>query len=757
MAEITCAPVGALDTSAHAPYMTIPAAARMLAVNTMKKRPPSYLFAFLLFVLLVSMSKRKILAGGYPDSDDGHSGDELKTTRSSLLDRGAASYAPPRISAVPAGTVGVFQFPQGGPSSRPTRPRPALSIQPTPATQPVLSLGPEGNPPNRLNSGSQSNSEAEPTLQNQARIRSTLSLERQINDLFDGLEAHMASTSERHQRTDDKITYLTTIVEKLISDRLAQPQGATSDPPPTVPAAAPLNPIVFTNPSPTAELGRIVSKVCSEARLRVGKKKPGPEENGVKDHIRTQFYQMIHVRSAKEIRPYFEDQFGKPDTLPSQFADPKTGYIDPCPYWPGTLAAQLEWIPTFLFRVRATIPSDQSDLSATLRKLSDEQILIYLHDGVFKTCQTTWRDARKTPEEIEAGRSIARQYQRRERKGAARGRQIKAIPSLQGPEWAYLSHSGYVSAEESDSEGGLIVKRPDYRPQWEINLYSAIDVAENVQAKPHSNRRTVPRRIELVSRPIPQLQRGTGAGKTFVQVPLCAFNKSWQAKNVDLLQKSAYLVNMKIVNKPDINAFLDMYPITAHVQTEQAGDNVGQGAYSRAADLDVDPAAEIPDGSTQIQGGDNISSSIPGAPTHKLAEHPRNEIPIDPALTGELEPSTVGPEITIALEHGVPANSLSDPLPAASTNTPYNSITDSTASPRPDVSFQSAPPSDMPPPPSPPFNFQLPATQEDPPFLDQPPAKRPRRSKNISAAPSVTEPKRRGRPPGSKNKPRPKP
>ncbi|QRV92675.1 hypothetical protein RhiJN_20693 [Ceratobasidium sp. AG-Ba] len=705
------------------------------------------------------MSKHKVLAGGYPDSDDENSGDELETPCSSHLDPSAASYAPPRISAVAAGAAGVFQFPQGSSSSGSARPRPTPSLQPASTTQPVLSLGPEGNPPNRLNSGSQSNS-AEPTLQNQVRIRSTLSLERQINDLSNGLEAHMTSTSERHQRTDDKITYLTTIVEKLISDRPAQPQGVTSGPPPTLPSAAPPNPIVFTNPSPTAELGRIVSKVCSEARLRVGKRKAGPEENGVKDHIRTQFYQMVHIRSAKEIRPYFVDQFGKPDTLPSQFADPKTGYIDPCPYWPGTLAMQLEWLPTFLFRVRATIPNNQSDLSTALRDLSDEQIIVYLHDGVYKTCQTTWRDAKKTPEEIEMGRSVARQYQQRERKGAARGRQIQAIPSLQGPEWAYLSHSGYVSAEESDGEGGLIVKRPDYRPQWEINLYSAIDVAENMQARPNSNRRSVPRRIELVSRPIPQLQRGTGGGKTFVQVPLCAFNKSWQARNVDLLQKSAYLVNMKIVNKPDINAFLDKYPIATPIQTEGDGDDTGQGAYSCAADLGADTPAAMPDRGMQIQGGDNISFGTPVVPTYELGSHPRDEIPIDPALTGKPESSTAGPERTIAPECVDPANSLSDPSPATSANTPYNSIAHSvvtTSSSQPDVSFQSAPPSDMPPPPSPPFDFQVPATQEDPSVLDQPPAKRLHRSKNVHAVSAVAEPKKRGRPPGSKNKPRPKP
>jgi hypothetical protein len=51
-------------------------------------------------------------------------------------------------------------------------------------------------------------------------------------------------------------------------------------------------------------------------------------------------------------------------------------------------------------------------------------------------------------------------------KAATRASHLKSIPVLQGPEWEYLSHTGYMSQDESDSEGGLVTLRHEYRAKW---------------------------------------------------------------------------------------------------------------------------------------------------------------------------------------------------------------------------------------------------------------------------------------------------
>jgi hypothetical protein len=124
---------------------------------------------------------------------------------------------------------------------------------------------------------------------------------------------------------------------------------------------------------------------------------------------------MLSITAASEIRPYFEDEYGEPDTLPAQFVDPDTKYCRPYPHWKASLVKQAAWIPTYILRFRSTIPSDQSELSIMLRGLTDQQILILLNDGPFKSACASWRNNKKTDLEIEGMRSSARRYQRCER------------------------------------------------------------------------------------------------------------------------------------------------------------------------------------------------------------------------------------------------------------------------------------------------------------------------------------------------------
>lgn len=121
---------------------------------------------------------------------------------------------------------------------------------------------------------------------------------------------------------------------------------------------------------------------------------------------------MLGITVASEIRPYFEDEYGEPDTLPAQFADPETKYCRPYPHWKSSLAKQIAWVPTYILRFKSTISHDSTELSAMLRNLTDEQILILLNDGPFKSACAAWRNAKKTESEIEAMRSVARRYQR---------------------------------------------------------------------------------------------------------------------------------------------------------------------------------------------------------------------------------------------------------------------------------------------------------------------------------------------------------
>jgi hypothetical protein len=120
---------------------------------------------------------------------------------------------------------------------------------------------------------------------------------------------------------------------------------------------------------------------------------------------------MCQMTAAKCVQPYFEDEHGQPDTLPDQFVDPDTGYCQPFPHWKLTLSKQVAWVPTYLQHFQSTIPNDNSNRSLKLWNLSDEQIIILLSDGPFKSAQTAWCNLKKTDKEVELMRAHVRQYQ----------------------------------------------------------------------------------------------------------------------------------------------------------------------------------------------------------------------------------------------------------------------------------------------------------------------------------------------------------
>jgi hypothetical protein len=97
---------------------------------------------------------------------------------------------------------------------------------------------------------------------------------------------------------------------------------------------------------------------------------------------------MLAITAAHEVRPYFEDDYGNPDTLPAQFVDPNTGYCPPFLHWRAALTKQVAWVPTYILRFKSTIPNNQSELSKVLHSLSDKVIVTLLHDGAFKSATT---------------------------------------------------------------------------------------------------------------------------------------------------------------------------------------------------------------------------------------------------------------------------------------------------------------------------------------------------------------------------------
>jgi hypothetical protein len=112
-----------------------------------------------------------------------------------------------------------------------------------------------------------------------AHMRSNCLLERQVNELKATVEDYKSSSNEQHRRTDEKLTRLLEVVSQL-----APIESRSSTPGLFTPATAAVadTKSYLVNPLPTPELISIVSKVVSEARSRVGKKKSSAEDNSLK-------------------------------------------------------------------------------------------------------------------------------------------------------------------------------------------------------------------------------------------------------------------------------------------------------------------------------------------------------------------------------------------------------------------------------------------------------------------------------------------
>lgn len=111
--------------------------------------------------------------------------------------------------------------------------------------------------------------------------RSTLSLERQVNELADNFGKYKESVDAQQKRMDEKLTRVLEVVSRLAPEGVTPGQAPPGRSASMSPAATDAKPFLC-NPMPTAELISIVSKVVSEARNRVGKKRGGADDNSLK-------------------------------------------------------------------------------------------------------------------------------------------------------------------------------------------------------------------------------------------------------------------------------------------------------------------------------------------------------------------------------------------------------------------------------------------------------------------------------------------
>ncbi|KAG8744558.1 hypothetical protein FRC10_009894 [Ceratobasidium sp. 414] len=738
------------------------------------------------------MSKRKIVAAGYEDS-----GDEVE---SEPADPVFVKKSRPAVSALPR--LGVtqpgrapFQLPAskapfGRSASQGAHPRAiSVSMRSTPSAPETprirskpMSVDGDSSEPEVEGSGIRGGPSAsepktkKPTLilrtehleapVQSAQVRSVRSLERQVNDLATKLERYQEDLMFQHKYADGKLTQLLEVVALLTPPAVSPIHGPGSDPAsPAVQSTLPVaDGAAVSNRMPTPELLAIVAKVSS---LNPSKSL-GQLENAVKGHTREAWYHMLEISAAKEIGPYYEDDLGNPDVFPEPFIDPSTKYCKPFPHWGKSLRDQAIWIPTFVDHFIALISKDGGELSALLRSLSEEDVIALMFHGPWKTAQTAWRTANKTAADIQVMRARQAAYHRAERKALARSEQIKMIPALQGPNWAFLGHPGYMS-EEEEVGGTTIVRRPSYRATWVNNIFEAMRAADAQKLKVRPGPTYLPRQISTVDLPIPSLVRGTGNSKSSMRIAAGAISLAWREQHRNDFVKYSHLVDMKVVAKPDILDFLLKNPrlgdtpgadseahlmpeklgqpgeLVVHDGSELDGSQPGcseggeyDGAYGRQA---LSDGVTTPD---LVPGPDGQEVLPLGGSTASATESQGNvgDFAIDPQLLGASHPETSSES------QGV-LNTHKPPMSAALHST--GPTLQQAQQPNPQAVAPLVPPAYPPAhpgmPPPPPLalvpgavaatgSAEMPLAMADP---------------TTSQAPA---PKKRGRPRGSKNKPK---
>ncbi|QRV82676.1 hypothetical protein RhiJN_10691 [Ceratobasidium sp. AG-Ba] len=688
-------------------------------------------------------------SGGYQDSSD-ESDNGIGGPLSYAGQQ--PTYAPPRLPA-PGPPKPAFQLPRLGPTSssqgatfRSFAPSNLASGRDSANSERLVSQDATGESENR---GLGPMSRTGPDSTNPTHHRSNLALERQINTLSSSQEDYRRSNDEQHQRTDDKLNRILDIILEMsqscnLGESLAPRSASRSLTPLDLSGLEPKS--YLANPVPTPELIAVISK-----------KKGGSDNNSLKEHVRVTWNRMLGIFSAKGVQPYFEDEYGEPDTLPSNITD-KTDCLGP----------------------------NISPLIQVNNTQGPERALKHATYPIRRT------NTHPPPQwAIQNGSNYLARHE--EEQGRDRPYASNRTEVPEGPEWEYLSHPGYTSPDESDDDGQLITKRPEYRAQWETNLFEAIRVAEHEKAKsrPGLCPRFPTRRVEMTRRPVPQLERGTGTNKVVVCIALSGISKSWREANPHEFTKYAPLINTKAATKPDIGTFLAKYPMpnpsdSAETIDLDLDDNNGQDTNGVIASPAIQDSSqqEQPCGDSkqggiarQVGTGDITEVRLDGQLV--IAEDPA--LPDVGATAGPMPPNQENFPINPQLSLGIPRTDsphtsqstqldsalqpvLHAPMDVdagrlfkvgAETSKPADR---GMADPAPDVTY---PPgyglgySDMPPPPPLVAASDLVPIDVEPEDV-QPSRKRTRLTAQLDTdltnPPTVLQPKKRGRPAGSKNK-----
>ncbi|KAF8759912.1 hypothetical protein RHS01_01388 [Rhizoctonia solani] len=515
-----------------------------------------------------------------------------------------------------------------------------------------------------------------------ARGRSVVTLERQVNELSTKLEAYQEASNAQQKLTNERLSDLFNLLSQRIPVSPAHEPGSAPIIRAGQPSLAPQNvapdqviparDALMSNPMPWPELAEIISVVTTLSPPELGGLK-----NAIFEHNRKAWCRMLRCNNAGDISPPFEDQFGQPDTLPLIAIDPVTKYCHPFPHWNFSLASQIIWIPTFLSWFRAMIPNNNSELSLALSSLSDKDICILMERGPWKTARGAWRTMNKSPEALAESRAIRLKYHKSARKATIRLEYIRTIPALQGQEFEFLTAHNYMS-EEEEVDGVTLVRRPAFRASWVNNLFDAIQSAEldRLRSRNGQSFSPSPRQVLVVEAPIPKLERSTGRIKAAVLIAASSFSKSWKNKHISIYEQAAHRhPRPSIDGTPDVQETSNTCGLdrrrTGCAQTGSFSDvshdidsepEVGEydGAYGRRAQTDDIKSTE----QEIAQSTRNDSNNLLEPTNHENGHDARynfanktilvsNHVPVD----APDRPPFVTEEVAKALDHTIAAAS----------------------------------------------------------------------------------------------------
>ncbi|CUA76596.1 hypothetical protein RSOLAG22IIIB_12389 [Rhizoctonia solani] len=612
----------------------------------------------------------------------------------------------------------------------------------------------------RIDTGPALLNEDEPKHLRTAAGRTKAQLERDVNTVRGDFEGYQAQVNKQLDRMEDRQARFEkqqeSVLEKL--DMLIDRSKA-------VPALQ--GPIV-KNEEPASTGFYATAKDIQKRRDRDKAVEKIPSEHKAQA-VAVAKSGLGGVRKLTSDAPEFYYKHGQPDYFPARFTG-DDGYCKPYPHWDKSFSANHHWFSAFITLWRSMAPQDGSEFAVACKKFTDRQILVLLHDGPFSSLSQAWRRENNS-EHVQASKTEKdakkRGGGRLDSKTILRLQYRPEIPQVAGPEWDATWSKQVMSTENTDDEGGkefndMLVSIDD-------------DVKRKELAKPGVHRPFARRTIKLVDSDPPVIYSGKGKDKKLVLYPRAMFSRTWRKspRGKAWMKASTHLINNDLKRKPDVSAFLKAHPPlesgTAVVTEDLNGNEVaayeggdeGEGEVLGGVEVEVKGKGKGK-GKGEVEDEDEVYGKGEGA-RMDCTESGHNtrpvlvnmltgdEIEIDPQL---LNPPQAESEIrrpqprvanTADLTGEVPTDSAANGHPPYSESSTQQQSRDFWAMPPPPPLYQQ--------------NIAAPATE---PTEKKKKRTRAKVGEHDAPGPSSTaeysnpsnEPpkKRRGRPPGSKNK-----